>query len=117
MGRKAIVPYGLYRAHGFVNPHFAAQTGATEEDLDLFWQALQSMWDLDRSSSRGMMACRGLYIFSHESALGNAPAHRLFERVRVPKSAVEAPRSFADYVVTVDAGDLPAGVTLTTLVS
>ena len=116
MGRKALVPYGLYRAHGFFNPHFAERTGATSEDLGLFWQALQQMWDLDRSSSRGMMACRGLYVFSHESPLGNAQAHRLFERVAVARRAeVTVPRSFADYAVMVDAERLPAGVTLATL--
>jgi CRISPR-associated protein Csd2 len=116
MGRKALVPYGLYRAHGFFNPHFAKQTGVTEEDLSLFWQALQQMWDLDRSASRGMLACRGLYIFSHESSLGDAPAHELFERVQIERNGdVIAPRSFRDYFVTVDAADLPAGVTLTRL--
>lgn len=117
MGRKALVPYGLYRAHGFFNPHFAKQTGADSEDLALFWQALQQMWDLDRSSSRGLMACRGLYVFSHESSLGNAPAHALFERIEVARrDGVEAPRSFRDYVVQVNADGLPQGVTLTRLV-
>lgn len=116
MGRKALVPYGLYRAHGFFNPHFARQTGVTEEDLDLFWQALQRMWDADRSSSRGLMACQGLYVFTHESPLGNAPAHRLFERVRVTRRPdVIAPRSFRDYAVEVDAANLPPGIALTTL--
>ncbi|TAK37028.1 MAG: type I-C CRISPR-associated protein Cas7/Csd2 [Chloroflexota bacterium] len=118
MGRKAVVPYGLYRAHGFFNPHFASRTGVTEEDLELFWQALQQMWDLDRSSSRGMMACQGLYVFTHESNLGNAPAHKLFERVVVErKSGIEAPRRFSDYEVRVAGSDLPSGVTLTALVS
>lgn len=117
MGRKALVPYGVYRSHGFFNPHFARQTGADSEDLDLFWQALQQMWELDRSSSRGMMACRGLYVFSHESPLGNAPAHALFERVKVERNnGVEAPRSFSDYNVQVDEAGLPSGVTLTRLV-
>ncbi len=117
MGRKALVPYGLYRAHGFFNPHFARQTGAGDEDLDLFWQALQQMWDHDRSSSRGMMAVRGLYVFTHESPLGNAPAHTLFERVTVArKDGVEAPRSFSDYVVQVNEEGLPDGVTVTRLV-
>lgn len=117
MGRKALVPYGLYRAHGFFNPHFASQTGVTEEDLTLFWEALCSMWDLDRSSSRGMMACRGIYVFSHESSLGNAPAHKLFERVTVKRRpGVEAPRAFSDYEVLVNEENLPAGVTLTRLV-
>jgi CRISPR-associated protein Csd2 len=117
MGRKALVPYGLYRSHGFFNPHFARQTGVDAEDLDLFWQALQQMWDLDRSSSRGMMACRGLYVFSHESPLGNAPAHTLFDAIAVRRrEGVEAPRSFADYEVEVNEAALPKEVTLTRLV-
>jgi len=112
MGRKAIVPYGLYRAHGFFNPHFARQTGFSKEDLDLFWQALQRMWDFDRSAARGMMACRGIYVFSHESALGNVPAHQLFERIKARRRAgVDVPRSFGDYEVRVD-DELPASVVL-----
>jgi CRISPR-associated protein Csd2 len=117
MGRKSLVPYGLYRAHGFFNPHFARQTGVTAEDLDLFWQALQMMWDLDRSASRGMMACRGIYIFTHESSLGNAPAHKLLERVTVTTNqGVTAPRAFRDYTIAVDETSLPEQVTLTRLV-
>jgi CRISPR-associated protein Csd2 len=117
MGRKALLPYGLYLGKGFFSPAFAAQTGVTREDLELFWEALQQMWDLDRSSSRGMMACRGLYVFSHQSPLGNAPAHRLCERIRVRRrEGVEAPRSFGEYQVWVDDGDLPQGVTLTRLI-
>ncbi len=119
MGRKSTVPYGLYRAHGFFNPHFATNTGANAEDLELLWQALERTWDLDRSASRGEMACRGLYVFSHESSLGNAAAHRLFDLVKVPPSAAEAPRSFSDYVVTRPADGALAGipgVTLTTVV-
>ncbi len=117
MGRKALVPYGLYRGYGFFNPHFAKQSGLTEEDLGLFWQALQQMWDLDRSSARGMMACRGLYVFSHDSNLGNAPAHLLFDRVQIDRRPdVVAPRSFRDYNVAVDDADLPAGVSLRRLV-
>lgn len=117
MGRKSLIPYGLYRAHGFFNPHFAKQTGASEEDLALFWHALQMMWDLDRSASRGMVACRGLYIFSHESSLGNAPAHTLLERISIAKQAhVVTPRSFQDYHITVKDHDLPQGITLTQLV-
>ncbi len=119
MGRKSAVPYGLYRAHGFFNPHFAEQTGVNSEDLEIFWDALKMMWDLDRSASRGEMACRGLHVFSHDSRLGNAPAHRLFELVETPPSASTAPRSFADYTVGYPANGsiegLP-GVTLTTLV-
>jgi CRISPR-associated protein Csd2 len=117
MGRKALVPYGLYRAHGFFNPHFAARTGVTNEDLDLLWQALQKMWDTDRSAARGMMACQGLYVFTHDSPLGNAPAHRLFQRISVArKTGVESPRSFGDYLVTVDGAPLPEGISLTELV-
>lgn len=117
MGRKSTVPYGLYRAHGFFNPHFARQTGVTEEDLAVLWQAIVNTWDLDRSASRGMMACRGLYVFSHESSLGNAPAQVLFERIQVEKRAeVEAPRKFKDYEVTIGGADLPEGVSLTRLV-
>jgi len=117
MGRKALVPYGLYRTSGFFNPHFARQTGVTAEDLALFWQALQMMWDTDRSASRGMMACRGLYIFSHGSSLGNAPAHKLLERVNIERRPeVVAPRSFRDYSVQVDEAGLPEEITLTRLV-
>jgi CRISPR-associated protein Csd2 len=117
MGRKALVPYGLYRAYGFFNPSFARQSGADDEDLALFWDALQQLWDLDRSSARGMLACQGLYVFTHESPLGNAPAQRLFERVEVVlRPEVAAPRSFREYAVTVDDINLPSGVTLTRLV-
>ena len=119
MGRKSTVPYGLYRAHGFFNPHFAAQTGVEEADLALFWTALEMMWDVDRSASRGEMACRGLYVFSHDSKLGNAPAHRLLELIRTPPSSSDAPRSFNDYAIERPAdGPLEGfqGVTLTTLV-
>lgn len=120
MGRKAIVPYGLYRAYGFFNPHLAQQTGVTEEDLALFWEALVNMWDLDRSAARGMMATRGLYVFSHESSLGNAPAHKLFDLVHVHRSAESAaPRTFKDYDVSAppegELLDFP-GVTLNRLV-
>ncbi len=118
MGRKAIVPYGLYRAHGFVNPHFAERTGLHEEDLELFWSALANMWDLDRSSSRGLMACRGLFVFSHENAIGNAPAHTLFEKISVTsQDGVAIPRSFSDYDVNADDSDLPDGVELNRLVA
>jgi len=116
MGRKALVPYGLYRASGFFNVGFAEQTGATDEDLGLFWQALQMMWDLDRSSSRGLMSCRGIYIFSHENKLGNAPAHSLLESVFVMRrDGVEVPRAFGDYEVKVGDEALAEGVTLTVL--
>jgi len=117
MGRKALVPYGLYRAHVFFNPHLARQTGATDEDLGLVWEALEKMWDWDRSAARGLMACRGLYVFTHENPLGNAPAHQLLECVRVTRNPeVEAPRSFGDYSVTVNDVDLPEGVVLSRVV-
>lgn len=116
MGRKAIIPYGLYRAHGFFMPHLAARTGFDAEDLSIVWQALEDMWDLDRSSSRGLMSCRGLYIFSHDKPLGNAPAYKLFERIQAAmKDGVEAPRRFLDYHVSVDRNCLPEGVTFKAL--
>ena len=117
MGRKTLLPYGLYQGFGFVTPHFAQDTGVNAEDLYLFWQALQQMWDLDHSASRGLMACRGLYIFSHDNGLGNAPAHTLFDRLRVNlNEGIESPRQFGDYTVTVQDDSLPEGVTLTPLV-
>jgi len=116
MGRKTLVPYGLYRGHGFFTPKFAEDTGCSSEDLSIFWEALQKMWDLDRSASRGLMSCRGLYVFSHEKSVGNAPAHELFERVTVKlNKGVESPRKFADYTVIVNEENLPEGVTLTRL--
>jgi CRISPR-associated protein Csd2 len=116
IGRKAIVPYALYRGYGFVNPHFAAQTGFSAEDLTVLWEALARMWDLDRSASRGRLALRGLYIFSHESRYGNAPAQGLLERIVARRrEGVATPRAFGDYAVTIDGTDLPAGVALTRL--
>jgi CRISPR-associated protein Csd2 len=116
IGRKTLVPYGLYRGFGFFNPHFASKSGLDTNDLSIFWDALQQMWDLDRSASRGLMACRGLYVFSHDDGLGNAPAHVLFDRVQIRrKDGVEAPRQFADYEVSV-ADEKLDGVTLTKLV-
>ena len=116
MGRKAFVPYGLYLGYGFVVPHFAQQTGFSAEDLDIFWTALQSVWDVDRSANRGMLALRGLYIFSHDNALGNAPAHRLFDRiVPVLKMSGSIPRHITDYTIEVNEMALPDGITLTRL--
>ena len=114
MGRKTTVPYGLYRCSGFVNPYLAADTGFTSADLQLIWDALKgAMWEIDRSASRGLMCTRGLYVFEHASKLGNAPAHELFDRVKVPPlGADKAPRAFAEYAVKVDDAALPAGVTL-----
>lgn len=112
MGRKAYIPYGLYVAHGFFVPSFAEATGFDDEDLGLLWQALINMWDLDRSASRGLTACRGLYVFSHESKLGNAPAHKLLERIQVSRNNGTAARAFSDYTVSVNRDDLPNGVQL-----
>ena len=113
MGRKHTVPYGLYMAHGFVSAFLAEQTGFGEDDLTLLWQALGQMFEHDRSAARGEMATRGLYVFKHESKLGNAPAHALFERIKPKlKEANTVARGFDDYEVSVDEADLPAGVTL-----
>ncbi len=113
MGRKFTIPYGLYRAHGFVSAHLANQTGFSDEDLALLWQALAQMFEHDRSAARGLMSTRGLYVFEHDSALGNAPAHQLFDRIDVElKDPGVAPRSFSDYQVTVAGDGLPAGVRL-----
>jgi CRISPR-associated protein Csd2 len=114
MGSKQAIAYGLYRAHGFVSPHLASGpsgTGFTESDLVLLWEALTNMFDLDRSASRGMMSCRGLFVFRHDSPLGNAPAAGLFERIQLQKTT-DTPRRFGDYALTVDEAALPAGVTL-----
>ncbi len=117
MGRKALIPYGLYLAKGFFSPKFAKDTGVNSEDLDLFWTALQKMWDLDRSASRGFMSIRGLYIFTHDNDIGRAHAHELFNRVNVKlKDDVESPRSFDDFIVHLEESNLPDGVTLTRLV-
>lgn len=117
MGRKPFVPYGLYITKGFFSPSFAEDTGVTSGDLALFWEAIQNMWDLDRSASRGMMACRGLYIFTHENGLGNAHAHELFSRISVNRRpGVSVPRSFSDYEVLINEEGLPEGITLTKLV-
>lgn len=102
MGRKFTVPYGLYRAHGFISPSLAKQTGFGEKDLALFWDALKNMFDHDHSAARGLMSTRGLYIFEHSSALGNAHAHELFDRIKVTrKEGVNAPRTFADYNIEI----------------
>lgn len=119
MGRKTLIPYGLFKGYGFYSPHLAAQTGVTQRDLELFWEALVKMWEFDRSASRGLMAPRGLYVFSHDNKLGRAPAHKLFEYIQVHlKGEVAVPRQFSDYtVVTPDLENpsLPEGITLTRL--
>jgi CRISPR-associated protein Csd2 len=118
MGGKATVAYGLYRAHGFVSPHLAAGdkgTGFSEDDLQLLWEALGAMFDHDRSAARGMMATRRLIVFKHGSALGNAPAHTLLERVKVVPKA-DSPRAFSDFEVKVDTTGLPSGIEILNLV-
>ena len=111
MGRKSIVPYGLYVAHGFVSAHEASGTGFGDDDLALLWDALKGMFDHDRSASRGLMAPRKLIVFKHQSALGNAPAHNLFEALKITRNpAAEVPRAFTDYTVTLDRTGIPATV-------
>ena len=113
MGRKFTVPYGLYVAHGFVSAPLAAQTGFSEDDLSLLWESLNNMFEHDRSAARGMMATRRLVVFKHESNMGNAPAHALFERVEAKlKEGVTAPRVFVDYDVSVNSDNLPNGVSI-----
>lgn len=113
MGRKFTVPYGLYQSHGFISSHLAKQTGFGEEDLELLLQSLEQMFDHDRSAARGEMATRRLYVFKHNSALGNAPAHSLFDLIEVTKKDESKPaRNFSDYTVTIDEANLPSGVEL-----
>jgi CRISPR-associated protein Csd2 len=113
MGRKFTIPYGLYLAHGFINPFLAKQTGFSEEDLELFKTALAQMFELDRSAARGLMGAKCCYAFKHATPLGNAPAHKLFEAVSVQKKpGVDVPRAYADYDVTIDTAAIPEGVTV-----
>ena len=113
MGRKYIVPYGLYRAEGFVSANLARKvTGFSEEDLALLWQAILNMFENDHSAARGKMCVRELIVFKHDSELGNAPAHKLFEAVKVRRATADtAPRGYTDYAVEVDTASLPDGVT------
>ena len=128
MGRKNFIPYGLYAAKGFISANLAQDTGFSEADLELFWDALLNMYDHDRSASKGMMSCRGLYIFKHtgtdsdleqrkkQAMLGCAPAHKLLDLGSIiaikKKEAIDSPRKFADYELTVHEDRLPAGVEL-----
>jgi CRISPR-associated protein Csd2 len=126
MGRKHIVPYGLYRAHGYISAKLAEKTGFSDADLDLLWDALANMFEHDHSAARGEMSARDLIVFRHDSALGNAPAHELFCRAEIQRVVEGVPvslegarrnnappaRRFEDYRVTVDERDLPAGVTI-----
>ncbi|CAK8719939.1 Type I-C CRISPR-associated protein Cas7/Csd2 [Candidatus Electronema aureum] len=113
MGRKAYIPYGLYRAHGYISAAFAKNTGFSEDDLQLLWDALINMFDHDRSAARGEMSARKLIVFKHESELGNAPAGKLFELVEVKRKDKSAPpRSFTDYDVSFAKDKLPQGVSV-----
>ena len=116
MGRKATIPYGLYKSHGFVNVPPAKKTGFNEDDLKLLWEALKMMFDIDRSAARGLMAARGLIVFKHESSLGNAPAATLFDRVQVKRKSSGPARAFSDYEVSVEEKGMPAGVSLMRMV-
>lgn len=111
MGRKFTIPYGLYRVHGFISAPLAKQTGFSEDDLELFWNALINMFEHDRSAARGEMSPRQLIVFKHESKLGNAPAQKLFDLVQVKRNDdTKPPRAFSDY--TVEVGETPPGVEL-----
>lgn len=114
MGRKHTVPYGLYRAHGFVSAFLAKQTGFDEADLNLLWQALSEMFEHDRSAARGEMNCRGLYVFEHASELGNAHAHSLFDRLQIARAdgGVSPARDFGAYSVAFDGRTLAPGESL-----
>ena len=116
MGRKATVPYGLYVCHGFISANLAKQTGFSEEDLQLFFEALKNMFDVDRSAVRGLMSAQKLIVFRHDSILGNAPANKLFDLVKIKKNTDAAPRSFNDYDVTIDKDSVPNGVTVEELI-
>ena len=113
MGRKHTVPYGIYVAHGFVSAFLANQTEFSEEDLELFWQALENMFEHDRSAARGQMATRGLFVFRHASELGNAHAHDLFDRIKIARRpGVAVARAFSDYEIEVNDKDMPSGIEL-----
>lgn len=106
MGRKFTIPYGLYRAHGFVSAPLAKQTGFSQEDLELFWEALQNMFEHDRSAARGLMSSRRLIIFEHSSAMGNKPAQELFDRVTSSRKTDGPARNFSDYGIELDGKEL-----------
>jgi CRISPR-associated protein Csd2 len=129
MGRKTLIPYGLYVAKGFISANLAKGTGFSEDDLEILWEALLNMYDHDRSASKGMMSCRGLYVFKHvgtdsdpnqrikQAMLGCAPAHKLLDPgaiVEIARKSASSPRSFSDYQVTVHRDRLPTGVEILT---
>ena len=115
MGRKFTVPYGLYRAHGFINPFLAEQTGFNMTDLELLWEALENAFQFDQSAARpaGSMTTRKLIIFGHDNQLGRAPSHQLFERVTIRRrDGVKVPRDFSDYELIVNTDHVPAGISI-----
>lgn len=119
MGRKHIVPYGLYRAHGFISAKLAEKTGFSEDDLALLWRSLINMFEHDRSAARGEMSARKLIVFKHDHPMGNAPAHKLFDTVKIERIDGESDtpaRSFSDYEISIDAESLPQGVTVQDLI-
>ena len=116
MGRKFTVPYGLYVSHGFISAPLAEQTGFGDEDLSLLFTSLVNMFEHDRSAARGEMTTRGLYVFKHESKLGNAPAHTLFDLVKISRATEGVARSFSDYSVTIEETSMPQGVVLQRIV-
>lgn len=117
MGRKFTVPYGLYLTKGYVSAHLAAQTGFGKGDMNLFWEALKNMFDQDHSASRGTMNARKLIVFKHNTALGNAPAHKLFDLIHIELKDKQKPaRSFADYQITIDREKLPEGVEIINMI-
>lgn len=119
MGRKHIIPYGLYRAHGFISAKLAERTGFSENDLELLWRSLINMFEHDRSAARGEMSARKLIVFQHEHPMGNAPSHLLFNTVKVERVEGEADtpaRSFTDYRVSIASEALPSGVSVRELI-
>ena len=110
MGKKSFIPYGLYRAEGYVSALLASKTGFGEEDLDLLWESVKNMFEIDHSAARGKLCMRKLYVFKHSSVLGNAPSHLLFDKITVIRNTgVDVARKFSDYIVTVDQ-NMPEGV-------
>ncbi len=114
MGRKQVVPYGLYRMEGYVSAHLAEKvTGFSDEDLNILWNALINMFEYDHSASRGKMATRKLFVFEHETSLGNAPSHKLFDLIKIERKDKSKPaRNFGDYEINIDDNNLPSGVKL-----
>lgn len=113
IGRKHIVPYGLYRADGYISANLARKTTRfSEDDLALLWEAIINMFEIDHSAARGKMSVRELIVFKHDSELGNCPAYKLFESVKAERISECAPRSYSDYAVSVDENDIPSGVTV-----